>query len=119
MAYLDETDELRRTLFHHRRQALGLKFDFNASILVLVGERVALLVEEVVGATTFLEQVAWWEVSNLHDQEQLVALVLAREEWVPSKQLKSNTSHAPHVNGCGVLSAKYDLWSSVISRLDV
>ena len=69
MAYLDEADELRRPFLHHGRQALRLEFDFNASILVLVGERVALLVEEVVGATTFLEQVAWWEVSHLHDQE--------------------------------------------------
>ena len=48
-----------------------------------------------------------------------MALVLAWEERVPSKQLKSNTSHTPHVNGCCVLSAKYDLRSSVISRLDV
>ena len=114
-----ETDEVTGPILHHGGQALRFEFDLNASVLVLVGERIALLVEEVVRAAASLEQVAWREVPDLHDEEQLVALVLAWEEGIPSKQLKSNTTDAPHVNGGCVLSAQYDLRSSIITRLDV
>ncbi len=50
---------------------------------------------------------------------QLLLLILPREQGFTCEQLKNDASETPHVDGTGVLNAKYDLRSTIKSRLNV
>ena len=56
---------------------------------------------------------------DLNDTSQLISLVLASEQRVPSQKFGQDTAEAPHVNRHAVASADDYFWGTVEARLDV
>ena len=56
---------------------------------------------------------------NLHHIRELLRLIFAREKWVASVKLCHDTAETPHIDGCGVGNAQYDLWRTIEPGLDI
>lgn len=81
--------------------------------------RVALRADEVLGTFAGVDHVFGRHTQQLDDAGELVALVLAGQQWKAGEQLAQNAPQTPHVDGGVISQTEYHFRSTVEPRLDV
>jgi hypothetical protein len=80
---------------------------------------VILLSEELLPACRLIHYLGRGKAHHFHDSTQLVALAVARENWVTNIKLSSDAAETPHIDATVVWNSEHNLGSSVEPGLDV
>ena len=116
--YIYEVDEVPVLAIHQLRQALGAGVP-DLAPAISDKNRLVVVVEEYLASGGTGKHRPRWYTLHLHNHGHVLFFILTREQGVTNKKLIENTTVAPHIDGCRVGNAKYDLWCAVEAGLNV